>query len=134
MAYMRIFTRLEKFVRQPIHIPGPYILLMWLFTEIQQTFNTNIKWLYCDIYHKFQFGGVCLVIIGIWARLEKSPPGSLDNLSTDPVLILLIVGSIMCSISIVGCLGSLRENICLLKAVSCTLIDIKYILSWRLWL
>lgn len=60
---------------------------------------------------------MCLLVVGTWARLEKAPAGSLDNMSTDPVLLLLALGVVMCSISLLGCVGSLRENICLLKVV-----------------
>jgi hypothetical protein len=73
-------------------------------------------------------GGICLVIIGIWARLEKAKLGSFDNLGTDPALFLLIVGIVMFFISIFGCLGSLRENICLLKAF-CVVIAVVFVIE-----
>ena len=63
-------------------------------------------------------GGVVLVAIGSWARLERTRFGSFDNLAVDPAIFLIIVGCVMFFISIFGCFGSIRENICLLKCVS----------------
>ena len=59
-----------------------------------------------------------LVAIGSWARLERTRFGSFDNLAVDPAIFLIIVGCVMFFISIFGCFGSIRENICLLKCVS----------------
>ena len=59
-----------------------------------------------------------LVAIGSWARLERTRFGSFDNLAVDPAIFLIIVGCVMFFMSIFGCFGSIRENICLLKCVS----------------
>ena len=67
---------------------------------------------------QMQVGGLVLVAIGSWARLERTKFGSFDNLAVDPAIFLVIVGCVMFFISIFGCLGSLRENILLLKCVS----------------
>ncbi len=67
-----------------------------------------------------QVGGVVLVAIGSWARLERTRFGSFDNLAVDPAVFLIVVGCVMFFISIFGCFGSIRENICLLKCVSTT--------------
>ena len=65
-----------------------------------------------------QITGVLFIVIGTWARLQKVKIGSLDYLATDPAFFLLTLGSIMFVISMPGCLGSLRENVLLLKLVS----------------
>lgn len=75
-----------------------------------------IKYCLFSINFFIWVGGVCLVIIGIWARLEKAKRGSFDNLSLDPAFFLLVVGCVMFCISLFGCFGSLREDICLLKS------------------
>ena len=69
-------------------------------------------------FYNFKVGGVVLVAIGSWARLERTRFGSFDNLAVDPAIFLIIVGCVMFFISIFGCFGSIRENICLLKCVS----------------
>lgn len=43
---------------------------------------------------------------------------ALACLSVDPALMLLVVGILMFVITFCGCVGSLRENICLLQTVS----------------
>lgn len=40
------------------------------------------------------------------------------SLTIDPALLLMIVGIMMFFITFCGCVGSLRENICLLQTVS----------------
>ncbi|CAH1798956.1 unnamed protein product [Owenia fusiformis] len=73
-------------------------------------------------------GGIILVCIGIWARMEKQGLGNLDNLATDPAIFLLAIGGIMVITSIFGCVGSLRENICMLK-IFCAVIAIVFTLE-----
>ncbi|CAD5111056.1 DgyrCDS405 [Dimorphilus gyrociliatus] len=60
-------------------------------------------------------GGVCLMSAGAWAQLEKSRYDTFNSFTNDPALILLLIGVIMFIMSAFGCVGSLRENICLLK-------------------
>ena len=65
--------------------------------------------------------GVALVTVGIWAWTEK---GFFDNVAKmtdiplDPVILIISIGIVMFLLSFSGCLGALRENICLLKFVS----------------
>lgn len=40
----------------------------------------------------------------------------------DPVVLVLVVGIVMFTLGFAGCVGALRENICLLKFVSITVI------------
>ena len=72
-------------------------------------------------YMGFQMLGVALVTVGIWAWTEK---GFFDNVAKmtdiplDPVILIISIGIVMFLLSLTGCLGALRENICLLKFVS----------------
>lgn len=43
---------------------------------------------------------------------------ALASLSVDPAVMLMVVGVLMFVITFCGCVGSLRENICLLQTVS----------------
>jgi hypothetical protein len=72
----------------------------------------------CSVFYISQACGLSIVVVGIWARLQKAELGSIDNLSTDPAFFLLLLGLIMITISSFACFGALRENICLLKVVS----------------
>jgi len=62
-------------------------------------------------------GGICC--IGLWARVayeeESTSIGVLSGWDFDPAIIFIFVGGVMFLLSFCGCIGALRENICLLK-------------------
>ena len=79
---------------------------------------------FLNIFHadyKIQLLGLGLLTCGIWAWTEK---GFFDDIADqteiplDPVVLIISIGFVMFILSFAGCLGSLRENICLLKFVS----------------
>lgn len=53
----------------------------------------------------------------IWSFKNISET-ALAYVSVDPAMLLLVVGILMFIITFCGCVGSLRENICLLQTVS----------------
>ncbi|KAG9489802.1 hypothetical protein GDO78_005635 [Eleutherodactylus coqui] len=59
-----------------------------------------------------------MVAIGVYARLMKHAEAAMACLAVDPALLLIAVGVLMFLITFCGCIGSLRENICLLQAFS----------------
>ena len=76
-----------------------------------------------------QFAGIALIVIGAWAFTEKNRLVSdgIDSLHAkyddvfrvvfDLTIIVLVVGLVVFVLAFVGCVGALRENICLLKCV-----------------
>ncbi|XP_067676541.1 tetraspanin-33-like [Haliotis asinina] len=66
--------------------------------------------------------GCVMLGIGIWARLQKKGLTFFDHVITDPAYMLIVVGSVMFFISIFGCIGALRENICLLRTYILTIV------------
>ncbi|XP_034382639.1 tetraspanin-33 isoform X2 [Cyclopterus lumpus] len=56
-----------------------------------------------------------MVAIGVYARMMKHAEAALACLAVDPAVMLMIVGFLMFIITFCGCVGSLRENICLLQ-------------------
>lgn len=59
--------------------------------------------------------------VGVWAWNEKDMFNNLSKLTTialDPAFILICTGTITFIIGFAGCVGALRENTCLLAAVS----------------
>lgn len=66
-----------------------------------------------------QVTSVVAIVIGAWVLKER---GQLvrDSASfyLDPSAMLCSVGAVAFLVAFVGCLGALRENICLLKTVS----------------
>ncbi|XP_071492605.1 tetraspanin-17-like [Diadema antillarum] len=82
---------------------------------------------YCLFFANFVFwlAGGGLIGIGIWAWLDRDFFSNLDELSTswyvDPVLWFTIIGAVILIMATFGCIGALRENICLLKTYSTVL-------------
>lgn len=66
-----------------------------------------------------QLIGGLTVGIGLYARFEKTAYQDFFNdIVLDPAFALIIVGGIMFILGFTGCIGALRENVCLLKFVS----------------
>ncbi|XP_017270260.1 tetraspanin-33 [Kryptolebias marmoratus] len=56
-----------------------------------------------------------MVVIGVYARMVKHAETALAYLAVDPAMMLMIIGVLMFVLTFCGCVGSLRENICLLQ-------------------
>ncbi|NXM73519.1 TSN14 protein, partial [Serilophus lunatus] len=67
----------------------------------------------------FWLAGVAFLAAGLWAWSEKGVLSDLTKVTglhgLDPVLLVLLVGIVMFTLGFAGCVGALRENICLLK-------------------
>ncbi|ELK09484.1 Tetraspanin-14 [Pteropus alecto] len=67
----------------------------------------------------FWLAGVAFLGAGLWAWSEKGVLSDLTKVTRlhgiDPVVLVLIVGVVMFTLGFAGCVGALRENICLLK-------------------
>lgn len=78
-------------------------------------------------------GGTC-VGLGTWSFMEESSQLSMirvqniKDIMFNISLALMLIGVIVFSMSFAGCLGALRENLCLLKLVS-TLILVRHSVS-----
>ncbi|KAM4030447.1 tetraspanin-10 [Anomaloglossus baeobatrachus] len=61
--------------------------------------------------------GSGLLCIGFWGLADKQSlvGEQISNLGTDPMLVFVLVGLVVCVLSFSGCVGFIRENICLLK-------------------
>ncbi|KAK2169300.1 hypothetical protein LSH36_11g04006 [Paralvinella palmiformis] len=73
-------------------------------------------------------GGVCLIVIGVWSRLEKAQLNNLSGLPTDPAFFLVSVGVVIFLTTIFGCMGSVKENVAFLK-IFCVLMVIVFVLQ-----
>ena len=60
-----------------------------------------------------------MILIGVYAKTQKSlgEIGSTLPWYMDPANLFIIIGSIVFFLAFLGCIGSLRENICLLRTV-----------------
>ncbi|XP_012656904.1 tetraspanin-14 [Otolemur garnettii] len=67
----------------------------------------------------FWLAGVIFLGVGLWAWSEKGVLSDLTKVTRlhgiDPVVLVLMVGVVMFTLGFAGCVGALRENICLLK-------------------
>ncbi|NXM59351.1 TSN33 protein, partial [Illadopsis cleaveri] len=59
-----------------------------------------------------------MVAVGVYARLLKHAEAAVACLAVDPAILLIMVGVLTFLITFCGCVGSLRENICLLQVFS----------------
>lgn len=69
-----------------------------------------------------------MVAIGVYARIMKHAEAALACLAVDPAVMLMVVGILMFIITFCGCVGSLRENICLLQTF-CICLTIIFLLQ-----
>ncbi|KAI4876757.1 hypothetical protein NFI96_002803 [Prochilodus magdalenae] len=69
-----------------------------------------------------QLAGAAFIAIGFWAWSEKGVLLDLTQVTRmhgfDPVWLVLVVGAVTFVLGFAGCVGALRENICLLKFFS----------------
>lgn len=75
------------------------------------------------------FWVIALILIstGVYSRIVKHET-ALACLTVDPALLLMILGILMFFITFCGCVGSLRENICLLQTF-CIILTIIFLLQ-----
>ena len=57
--------------------------------------------------------------VGTWYRLERNSLAAFDQVTVDVSYLLIAIGAIMFIVSLFGCIGAIRESLCLLKVV-CT--------------
>uniref|UniRef100_A0A8C6WX78 Tetraspanin n=1 Tax=Neogobius melanostomus TaxID=47308 RepID=A0A8C6WX78_9GOBI len=87
-----------------------------------------VKYLLFMFNFLFWIISLVMVAIGVYARIVKHAEAALAYLSVDPAVMLLVVGVLMFFITFCGCVGSLRENICLLQTF-CICLTIIFILQ-----
>ncbi|XP_070834490.1 tetraspanin-14 [Chaetodon trifascialis] len=70
----------------------------------------------------FWLAGAAFIAVGFWAWSEKGVLLDLTQVTRlhgfDPVWLVLVVGGVTFTLGFAGCVGALRENICLLKFFS----------------
>lgn len=87
-----------------------------------------VKYLLFIFNFIFWIISLVMVSIGVYARMMKHAETALACLSVDPAIMLMVVGVLMFIITFCGCVGSLRENICLLQTF-CVCLTLIFILQ-----
>lgn len=77
--------------------------------------NTSVV----SVSHCLQLIGGFILAIGIYAEVERQRYKTLEGVFLAPAVILIVLGVVMFFVSLIGVLASLRDNLALLKVVSC---------------
>ncbi|XP_017280839.1 tetraspanin-10 [Kryptolebias marmoratus] len=99
------------------------------FPKIQPPYNYSLT----DFFLKyflflgnlvFTVLGLVVLGVGMWGLISKESfaQEKIDTIGTDPMLILLTLGVLLSLLCLTGCVGALRENSCLLKVFSATVL------------
>ncbi|KAI3377820.1 hypothetical protein L3Q82_008958 [Scortum barcoo] len=72
-------------------------------------------------FPSFQLIGAFILAIGIYAEVERQRYKTLEGVFLAPAVILILLGIVMFIVSFIGVLGSLRDNITMLKVFMYTL-------------
>uniref|UniRef100_A0A3Q3IAC5 Tetraspanin n=1 Tax=Monopterus albus TaxID=43700 RepID=A0A3Q3IAC5_MONAL len=72
----------------------------------------------------FTFLGLLVFGLAIWGFISKESFAreKISSIGTDPMLILVMLGFVLTVLCLSGCVGALRENCCLLKLFSITVL------------
>lgn len=68
--------------------------------------------------------GLVVLGVGMWGLISKESfaQEKIGTIGTDPMLVLLTLGFLLAVLCLTGCVGALRENSCLLKVFSGTVL------------
>ncbi|XP_041942018.1 tetraspanin-10 isoform X2 [Alosa sapidissima] len=90
--------------RTPPNTLGDYILKLVLLT--------------CNLV--FTAFGLALLGLGLWGLVNKESFAQerIGQISTDPMLLFVLLGLLLSLLCVTGCVGALRENYCLLRIFS----------------
>ncbi|KAG7480824.1 hypothetical protein MATL_G00060320 [Megalops atlanticus] len=69
----------------------------------------------------FSLLGLCVLCVGIYAEVERQKNRTLEGLFLAPAVVLILLGLVMFTVSVVGMVGSLRDNKTLLHMFLCVL-------------
>ncbi|XP_042574724.1 tetraspanin-10-like [Cyprinus carpio] len=64
--------------------------------------------------------GLVTLVVGLWGLINKESfaQEKISGIGTDPMLLFMFLGLILALLSLMGCVGALRENMCLLRTFS----------------
>ncbi|XP_067084451.1 tetraspanin-15 isoform X2 [Osmerus mordax] len=69
----------------------------------------------------FSLLGLCVLCVGVYAEVERQRNRTLEGVFLAPAVVLILLGLLMFTVSLVGMVGSLRDNKTLLHMFLCVL-------------
>uniref|UniRef100_A0A8C2PVE1 Tetraspanin n=1 Tax=Cyprinus carpio TaxID=7962 RepID=A0A8C2PVE1_CYPCA len=68
----------------------------------------------------FTLLGLVTLVVGLWGLINKESfaQEKISSIGTDPMLLFCFLGLVLALLSLMGCVGALRENMCLLQIFS----------------
>ncbi|XP_063050415.1 tetraspanin-15 [Engraulis encrasicolus] len=69
----------------------------------------------------FSLVGLCVLCVGLYAEVERQRNRTLEGVFLAPAVVLILLGLVMFTVSLVGMVGSLRDNKTLLHMFLCVL-------------
>ncbi|XP_056145443.1 tetraspanin-15 isoform X2 [Lampris incognitus] len=69
----------------------------------------------------FSLMGLCVLCVGVYAEVERQKNRTLEGVFLAPAVVLILLGLVMFTVSVVGMVGSLRDNKTLLHMFLCVL-------------
>uniref|UniRef100_A0A8C8C1L0 Tetraspanin n=1 Tax=Oncorhynchus tshawytscha TaxID=74940 RepID=A0A8C8C1L0_ONCTS len=68
--------------------------------------------------------GLVVLALGLWGLINKESfaQEKIGQISTDPMLVFVVLGLVLSTLCLSGCVGALRENCCLLQVFSATVL------------
>nr|XP_046201184.1 tetraspanin-15 isoform X2 [Oncorhynchus gorbuscha] len=69
----------------------------------------------------FSLLGLCVLCVGVYAEVERQNNRTLEGVFLAPAVVLILLGLVMFTVSLVGMVGSLRDNKTLLHMFLCVL-------------
>lgn len=77
--------------------------------------SRKLKYLLFGFTTLFWLLGGALIGVGAWVVLQKTGYANVSDFVTDPAIVIICVGVCVFIVSFCGCVGALRENVCLLE-------------------
>ena len=98
-----------------------------------QPYRRNDSYSMSDYCHKyllflsnllFSVLGLVVLFLGLWGLITKESFAEerIGGIGTDPMLLFVTLGLLLSAVCLSGCVGALRENVCLLRGFSATVL------------
>uniref|UniRef100_A0A8C2FP90 Tetraspanin n=1 Tax=Cyprinus carpio TaxID=7962 RepID=A0A8C2FP90_CYPCA len=96
------------------------LLLLLYYNYNNNSYDYILKYLLITSNLLFTVLGLVALVIGLWGLINKESfaQEKISGIGTDPMLLFMFLGLILALLSLMGCIGALRKNMCLLRTFS----------------